>query len=97
MSTGVLNMRTESPPKAQVIAPRPWWKEPIMWLVVGGPLTAVIAGLTTVYIAVSNPDPVLDRTEAGSANMVPAHQARNHAASPSVKPAASAEKQDEKR
>ncbi|GAA6140779.1 hypothetical protein NBRC116584_05970 [Hydrogenophaga sp. 5NK40-0174] len=65
-----------------------------MWLVVGGPAAAVIAGVTTVIIAASNPDPVLDRTEAGTANMVPAHQARNHAASPTVAPAGKSAGQD---
>lgn len=30
---------------------RPWWKEPYVWMVIGGPLSAVIAcGVTAVYI-----------------------------------------------
>lgn len=73
-----------------------------MWLVVGGPAIVVVAGLTTVAIAVKNPDPVLDKSAyekdlaAAKAlqgqekvdallQMQPAMQARNHAASPSVK------------
>jgi len=35
---------------------RPWWREPMVWLVIGLPLSAVIAGLTTVYIAYQNAD-----------------------------------------
>jgi hypothetical protein len=38
-----------------------WWREPIMWLVVGGPAVVVVAGLATVGIAVKYPDPVLPR------------------------------------
>lgn len=36
--------------------PRPWYREPFMWMVVGLPLTAVIAGLTTYYIAYKTRD-----------------------------------------
>ena len=57
---------------------------PIVWLVIGGPALVVVAGLTTVVIAVRNVDPVLD-TSAGqvhSAKELPAHKARNHAADP---------------
>ncbi|MEK8087791.1 nitrogen fixation protein FixH [Aquabacterium sp. A3] len=62
----------------------PWWRLPIVWLVIGGPALVVVAGLTTVVIAVRNVDPVLD-TSAGqvhSAKELPAHKARNHAADP---------------
>lgn len=32
-------------------AARPWWKEPYVWLVISGPLSAVIAcAVTAVYI-----------------------------------------------
>jgi len=72
-----------------------------MWLVVGGPLLVVVAGIATVILAVRNPDPVLDKVvyerdlaaakdlegkarEEALIRMQPAHQARNHAASPVV-------------
>lgn len=30
---------------------RPWWKEPYVWMVIGGPLSAVMAcAVTAVYI-----------------------------------------------
>jgi hypothetical protein len=78
-----------------------WWRVPQMWLVVGGPLSVVVASLFTAWIAVNYADPVLDKTEfersrqtamalQGQARedalikLQPAHQARNHAASPVV-------------
>lgn len=35
---------------------RPWYREPFVWLIIGLPLTAVVAGLSTVYIAVVTRD-----------------------------------------
>jgi uncharacterized protein len=72
-----------------------------MWMVVGGPLTVIVAGFATLFIAVANPDPVLNKADYerdlaaalqlegqaradALAKMQPAHQARNHAASPVV-------------
>lgn len=72
-----------------------------MWLVVGGPLAVIVAGVVTLFIAVKNPDPVLNKSDYerdlaaaqrlegqakidALAKMQPAHQARNHAASPVV-------------
>ena len=39
--------------------PRPWWKEPMVWLVAGLPLTAVVASFATYFIAASAPDPLV--------------------------------------
>jgi uncharacterized protein len=39
---------------------RPWWKEPMVWLVAGLPATAVVASFTTYYIAATNPDPLVN-------------------------------------
>lgn len=72
-----------------------------MWLVVGGPAAVIVAGIATAIIAVSHPDPVLNKADyerdlaaaqklegearaQALAKMQPAHQARNHAASPVV-------------
>ncbi|MBY0465235.1 MAG: nitrogen fixation protein FixH [Burkholderiales bacterium] len=90
---------------------KPWWKEPYVWLVVGGPLVVVVAAIYTAVIAARNPDPLVDRNtaqqagvsatteqtqkqgyDAALAKLQPAHQARNHAASPVVPKAASPEK-----
>jgi uncharacterized protein len=74
-------------------APQAWWREPMMWLVVGGPAVVVVAGIATLVIAASQPDPVLARdyyqrmsesnsTETLPEALRPAGQARNHAATP---------------
>ena len=34
----------------------PWWKERIVWLIIALPLSAVVAGLTTIYVAARDPD-----------------------------------------
>ncbi len=74
----------------------PWWKHPIMWLVAGGPAIVVVASFVTLYLAISRPDPVYrdaQRPDAsieqpaegrGKAELTPAMQARNHAATGGV-------------
>lgn len=71
---------------------RPWWKEPYVWMVIGGPLSAVIAcAITAVYI-LQGPDRIVpeDRfpqakamrqeiQQAGNA-LQPAQLVRNHSA-----------------
>jgi uncharacterized protein len=61
-----------------------WWKEPMMWLVVGGPAVVVVAALSTVWIAVQSADTVLPRAQvqAKNATELPALQGRNHVADP---------------
>lgn len=63
----------------------PWWRVGMVWLVLAGPLTVVVAGILTAVIAVRGADEVLDtRPEAGRADaaLKPAVEARNHAATP---------------
>ncbi|HWP17695.1 MAG TPA: FixH family protein [Burkholderiaceae bacterium] len=83
-------------PGTQEAAPRTWWREPMMWLVVGGPGAVILAGVATVALAVAHPDPVVDadyyrkgveinRTLAERAAETPgarrpAMEGRNHAA-----------------
>jgi hypothetical protein len=67
--------------KADKFAPStPWWRVGMMWLVLGGPLTVVVAGITTAVIAVRGADPVLARDEVSRFSERPAVQGRNHAA-----------------
>ena len=40
---------------------RPWYREPYVWLVIGGPLVVVVASIVTFGIAAHNQDPVLAR------------------------------------
>lgn len=40
----------------------PWWRHPMMWLVVGGPALVVVASIATLTLAVTYPDPVVEHT-----------------------------------
>ncbi len=68
----------------------PWWRHGMVWLVVSGPLLVVVAGVATLWIAVANPDPVLEVRAPAQQAQQPAVQARNHAASPSPRDGAAA-------
>lgn len=65
---------------------QPWWRFGLVWMVFGGPAVVVVAGFITLYIAVTNPDPVLNVTprtalqERQGITHAPAMQGRNHAA-----------------
>lgn len=65
---------------------QPWWKFGLVWMVFAGPAVVVVAGFTTLYIAVTNPDPVITVTprtavqERQGITNAPAMQGRNHAA-----------------
>lgn len=70
------------------------WREPMVWLVVGGPAAVVVASFITLALAIRHPDPPLDlrasATRAAEATApadlrdkagdVPALVGRNHAA-----------------
>ena len=72
----------------------PWWRFPLVWMVIAGPTAVVIAGIATLWIAVRTPDPVvaedyyrrgieINKTLAEQRKaLLPAVQGRNHAASP---------------
>lgn len=53
----------------------PWWRYGMVWLVIGGPVSAVIAGLTTVWIAERNADVEIIDPPAVSAAGTPAPKA----------------------
>lgn len=69
-----------------------WWRNGYVWMVVGGPLVVVVAAIATAVIAIKTPDPVVDEDyyrkgleinktlDAERQQMLPAEQARNHAA-----------------
>jgi uncharacterized protein len=77
----------------------PWWKFGHVWMVFAGPAVVVVASFITLYLAIRTPDPVVTsygRSSASqdakpessaSANMAPAMQARNHAATGTPVPA----------
>ena len=60
----------------------PWWRLPIVWMVIGGPAIVVVASFITLALAIVNPDPVLRAAPVNSASDLPAVQGRNHAATP---------------
>lgn len=45
---------TSNPNTKPVI--KPWYREPWPWVAIGIPAAAVIMGLTTLYLALANPD-----------------------------------------
>ncbi len=61
--------------------PAVWWRLPIVWLVIGGPLAVVVASFATLALAILNPDPVIG-SAASDRSAQPAVQARNHSATP---------------
>jgi hypothetical protein len=67
--------------------PRPWWRYGLVWMVIGGPLVVVVAGIATAVIAFRGADPVVTSRPAAAAvsaqqafELQPAMQGRNHAA-----------------
>lgn len=75
----------------------PWWRYGYVWLIISGPAVVVIAALVTAWIAVRYQDPVLaqdyyrqgldiNKTLAKDRHLLPALQARNHAATPAPEP-----------
>lgn len=83
---------------ASLPADAPWWRVPMVWVVIAGPLAVVVASLLTAVIAWRHIDPVI--VDAGTGQVVgragdevavpldpkdalaPAQRARNHSASP---------------
>lgn len=61
---------------------RPAWREPMLWLVIGGPAAVVVAALATAVIAWQGADRVVDEPATAHGSAEPAQRARNHAASP---------------
>ena len=86
-------MAQSSSVQAPASAP-PWWKFGYVWLVVAGPAVVVVAGFVTLWLAMAEPDPVLDENyyqrgleinqtlRATEGAMAPAVKGRNHAATP---------------
>lgn len=66
----------------------PWWKFPLVWMIIAGPAAVVVAGFVTLWLAVSMPDPVvaqdgrpIGRTQADK-TLLPALAGRNHVVTP---------------
>jgi hypothetical protein len=75
---------------------RPWWREPMVWFVLAGPIAVVIASSVSAAVAWQGVDPVIAQTPAGPLRaaddvsetsdpkhpLAPAQRARNFAAVP---------------
>jgi uncharacterized protein len=71
---------------------QPWWKEPYVWMVIAGPLSAVIACAITAYFILQGPDAVMPedhyregveiskQLKTALPPMQPAQTGRNHSA-----------------
>ncbi len=66
----------------QALQTVPWWRLPIVWMVIGGPALVVVASFATLALALIYPDPVLATSANASKADLPAVQGRNHAATP---------------
>jgi uncharacterized protein len=58
----------------------PWWRFPIVWMVIGGPAIVVVAGIATAVIAIKGADEVLPHQAEVKFSDRPAVQGRNHSA-----------------
>ncbi|HEV8690214.1 MAG TPA: nitrogen fixation protein FixH [Ideonella sp.] len=58
----------------------PWWRFPMVWLVIAGPAIVVLAGFATLGLAMHDGDKPLNAALPHSGSLAPATQARNHAA-----------------
>ena len=71
----------------------PWYRFPLVWMVIGGPGLVVIASFATLWLALRTPDPVVDEDyyrkgveinkTLADKKLMPAQSGRNHAATPS--------------
>ncbi len=53
--------------------PRPWYREPMVWLVIALPMSAVLAGLITFWIAWQGADSVHNAGASPTAHQEPAY------------------------
>lgn len=76
---------------------RPWWRHGEVWGLIAGPAIVVVAGVVTAVIAADGADTLvtgrdarmgvqIDRQLTSERAQMPAHQARNHAATPTRQP-----------
>lgn len=86
-------MTTETTIAASPAASGPWWRYPLVWMVIAGPAAVVVAGFATLWLALGTPDPVvagdyyrrgveINQALARDKSLAPAQQGRNHAATP---------------
>jgi hypothetical protein len=80
--------RTPPTSRPELDEAAPWWRFAMVWLVIGGPVAVVLAGIATTAVAFRGADPAVPevlphatpRQGGASIATAPALQARNHAA-----------------
>jgi uncharacterized protein len=70
----------------------PWWRFPLVWMVMAGPALVVVASFVTLWLALRTPDPVVEsdyyrrgieiNKALADKKLMPALAGRNHAATP---------------
>lgn len=67
----------------------PWWRERMVWLVIGAPAVSIIASMVVIYLAVSTSDGELPGSAKGplvesprNRAEMPAQTGRNHLTTP---------------
>ncbi|UUZ63251.1 FixH family protein [Polaromonas sp. P1-6] len=77
---------------SRISTARPWWKEPYVWLVIAGPLSAVLACVVTAFYIMQGPDALVSddayregiaisqQVQTAQPPMQPALTGRNHSA-----------------
>lgn len=73
-------MSTSKSPETPSKDNPPWYRLPIVWMVIGGPAIVVVASFATLTLAIRHPDPVITTAAGADDAQQPAIQARNHAA-----------------
>lgn len=58
----------------------PWWRERMVWLIIALPLSAVVAGIATVFIAAHDPDDLVKTEYTKTGLAVDASQAASRTA-----------------
>ena len=76
-----MNATSASSAKPAPVQQPPWWRLPIVWMVIAGPAIAVVASFVSLGYAIKYRDPVLDtsKDQVQGSHAVEAEQARNHA------------------
>lgn len=71
-----------SPSAERIPLSPPWWRLPIVWLVIALPFASVVAGFAMLHVAWRGADLVMTEAPRAGAtgNEAPALKARNHAA-----------------
>lgn len=60
MSNSQAKNQSDNQSNTMNLSNRPWYKEPMMWLVLGLPAVVVVAGFVTLYIASSRPETLVN-------------------------------------